>query len=59
MIDEPISKLNKKIIYRQIISLTMNKIAMELNIENHDLKQIKKLFSSCGNTNIFYNSYTL
>jgi hypothetical protein len=34
-------------------------MAVDLNIENHDLKSIQKLFSDCGKTNIFYNSYTL
>lgn len=34
-------------------------MALDLNIENHDLKSIQKLFSDCGKTNIFYNSYTL
>lgn len=48
-----------KIIYTQIISLSMEKKAQELNIENHDLKSVQKLFSDCGKTNIFYNSYTL
>ena len=37
----------------------MEKMALDLNIENHDLKSIQKLFSDCGKTNIFYNSYTL
>lgn len=37
----------------------MENMAQELNINNHTLRSIQKLFCESGSTNIFYNTYTL
>ena len=37
----------------------MESMTQELNIDNHTIKSIKKLFCNSCNTNVFYNSYTL
>ena len=37
----------------------METMAQELNINNHTLRSVKKMFCDFGNTNIFYNTYTL
>lgn len=34
-------------------------MTQELNIENHTIRSIKKLFCECCNTNVYYNLYTL
>lgn len=37
----------------------METMAQELNINNHTLRSIQKMFCDYGKTNIFYNTYTL
>lgn len=37
----------------------MESMTQELNIENHSIKSIKKLFCNCCNNNLYYNAYTL
>ena len=37
----------------------METMAQELNINNHNLRSIQKLFCECGKSNVFYNTYTL
>lgn len=37
----------------------MEQMTQELNIENHNLKSVKKLYNDSSNSNIFLNTYTL
>lgn len=37
----------------------METMAQELNINNHTLRSIQKMFCDYGKTNVFYNTYTL
>ena len=35
----------------------METMAQELNINNHNLRSIQKLFCECGKSNVFYNAH--
>ena len=37
----------------------MEKMSQELNMDNHDLRSIKKLYNSVLDSNLFLNEYTL